>query len=177
MGKIGDKGNIPLLADRMANDISERVSFSAKTSLDLLFAHPCADDFLEKIALDNDLDTAVVNHRYRRAQSWLYDEILPTITDTSLTAKKRMSKVRTFRNYNFTPGVKTLIEIAQNESDDPMVRKGCIEALGWFVMNPNYKSIISELELIDENDDAIVVAEAEKSIKRLTVGANLVITP
>jgi len=177
MGKIGDKGNIPLLADRMANDISERVSFSAKTSLDLLFAHPCADDFLEKIALDNDLDTAVVNHRYRRAQSWLYDEILPTITDTSLTAKKRMSKIRTFRNYNFTPGVKTLIEIAQDKTDDPLVRKGSIEALGWFVMNPNYKDLISELQVLTTSEVPEVKAEAIKSIKRLKAGANLVITP
>ncbi|MCD6447009.1 MAG: HEAT repeat domain-containing protein [Candidatus Marinimicrobia bacterium] len=177
MGKIGDKGNIPLLAERMTNDISERVSFSAKTSLELLFAHPCADDFLEEIAMVNEIDTSKINHMYRRSQSWLYDEIIPTITDTSLTAKKRMSKVRTFRNYNFTPGVKTLLEIAQDETDDPLVRKGCIEALGWFVMNPNYKNIISELELIDENDDALVVAEVKKSIKRLTAGANLVITP
>jgi HEAT repeat protein len=177
MGKVGDKGNIPLLTERMASDISERVSFSAKTSLELLFAHPCADDFLEKIAHDNDIDTAVVNHRYRRAQSWLYDEILPTITDTSLTAKKRMSKVRTFRNYNFTPGVKTLIEIAQDETDDPLVRKGSIEALGWFVMNPNYKDLITELQPLTNSDVPEVKAEAIKSIKRLEAGANLVITP
>lgn len=177
MGKIGDKGNIPLLAERMANDISQRVTFSAKTSLELLFAYPCADDFLEEIAMTNKIDTSKINHMYRRSQRWLNDEIIPTITDTSLTAKKRMSKVRTFRNYNFAPGIKTLLEIAEDTSDDPLVRKGAIEALGWFVMNPHYLNIISELELIDENDDAIVVAEVEKSIKRLTAGANLVITP
>jgi len=177
MGKIGDKGNIPLLADRMAHDISERVSFSTKTSLELLFSHPCADDFLEKIALDNDLDTAMVNHRYRRSQGWLHDEIIPTITDTSLTAKKRMSKIRTFRNYNFTPGIKTLLEIAGDSTDDALVRKGAIEALGWFVMNPNYKELITELKGLTDSEVPEVKAEAIKSIKRLEAGANLVITP
>lgn len=88
-----------------------------------------------------------------------------------------MSKVRTFRNYNFAPGIKTLLEIAADTSDNPIVRQGAIEALAWFVMNSNYKIIISELELIEESDDPLVVAEAEKSIKRLTAGANLVITP
>ena len=39
MGHIGDKGYIPLLADRWAKDISQRVSFAAKSSLELLFAH------------------------------------------------------------------------------------------------------------------------------------------
>lgn len=177
MGHIGDKGYITVLANVMANDISQRVSFAAKSSLELLFAHPCADDFLAEIAEVNDLDTAKINYQYRRSQSWLYDEILPTITDTSLTAKKRMSKIRTFRNYNFTPGVKTLIEIAQDESDDPVVRVGAIEALGWFMMNPNYKALISELQGLTESDVPEVKAEAIKSIKRLEAGANLVITP
>jgi hypothetical protein len=177
MGKIGDKGNIPLLADRMAHDISQRISFSAKTSLELLFAHPCADDFLEEIAATNGIDTSKINHMYRRSQKWLYDEIIPTITDTSLTAKKRMSKVRTFRNYNFTPGIKTLLEIAGDSSDDPLVRKGAIEALGWFVMNPNYKELISELQVLIGSEVPEVKAEAIKSIKRLEAGANLVITP
>jgi hypothetical protein len=161
----------------MANDISQRVSFAAKSSLELLFAHPCADDFLAEIAEVNDLDTARINYQYRRSQSWLYEEILPTITDTSLTAKKRMSKIRTFRNYNFTPGVKTLIEIAQDKNDDPVVRVGAIEALGWFMMNPNYKALISELQGLTESEVPEVKAEAIKSIKRLEAGANLVITP
>jgi HEAT repeat protein len=177
MGHIGDKGYIPVLADRLAKDISERVSFSAKSSLEILFAHPCADDFLAEIAETNGLDTARINYQYRRSQSWLNDEIIPTITDTTLTAKKRMSKVRTFRNYNFTPGVKTLIEIAQNEKDDPVVRAGCIEALGWFSMNPNYKELISELQGLTGSDVPKVKAEAIKTIKRLEAGSNLVITP
>ena len=177
MGHIGDKDYIPLLADRRAKDISQRVSFSAKSSLELLFAHPCANDFLQEIAEDTGMDTARINYSYRRSQEWLYDEIIPTITDTSLTVKKRLSKIRTFRNYNFTPGVKTLIEIALDETDDPMVRKGVIEALGWFVMNPNYETLISVLSGIDENDDPMVVAEAKKTIARLVAGPNLAITP
>jgi len=177
MGKIGDKDNIPVLAEHMARDISKRVSFSAKTALDLLFAHPCSDEFLEEIIVSNNLDSARTIYSYNKSQKWLYDEIIETITDTSLTAKKRMSKIRTFRNYNFAPGIQTLLEIAADTSDDPIVRKNTIEALGWFVMNPDYKIIISELESIGENDKPLVVSEAEKSIKRLTAGANLVITP
>lgn len=177
MGHIGDKDNIPLLADRRAKDISQRVSFSAKSSLELLFAHPCTDDFLIEIAENSGLDTARINYSYRRSQEWLYDEIIPTITDKSLTAKKRMSKIRTFRNYNFIPGIKTLIEIAQDESDDPIVRKGTIEALGWFTMIPNYDDLISELTVVLESDNSDVKAEALKSIKRLETGANVVITP
>jgi hypothetical protein len=145
--------------------------------LELLFAHPCADDFLQEIADQSGLDTAKINYKYRRSQAWLNDEILPTITDKSLTAKKRMSKVRTFRNYNFTPGVKTLIEIAQDDTDDPVVRVGVIEALGWFIMNPNYKELITILTPLTESDVPEVKAEAIKSIKRLEAGPNLVITP
>ncbi len=177
MGHIGDKDYIPLLTDRWAKDISQRVTFAAKSSLELLFAHPCADDFLQEIAEDNGLDTARVNYRYERAQKWLYDEILPTITDTSLTAKKRMSKIRTFRNYNFTPGVKTLIEIALDETDDPIVRTGAIEAMGWFTMNPNYKELMLILQPLTTSDIPSVKAEAIKTIKRLEAGPNLVITP
>lgn len=177
MGHIGDKGYIPLLADRMAKDISQRVSFAAKSSLELLFAHPCADDFLQEIAEDTGLDTAKINYMYRRSQEWLNDEILPTITDTSLSANKRMSKVRTFRNYNFTPGVKTMIEIAVDDTDDPVVRAGVIEALGWFSMNPNYHELIKILEPLTVSEVPQVKAEAIKSIKRLKVGPNLVITP
>ncbi|RKY52878.1 MAG: hypothetical protein DRP93_07435, partial [Candidatus Neomarinimicrobiota bacterium] len=126
---------------------------------------------------DNDLDTAVVNHRYKHSQDWLYNEIIPIITDKNLTVKKRMSKIRTFRNYNFTPGIKTLLEIAEDTTDNVAIRKGAIEALGWFVMNPNYKELITELQGLTQSDVPEVKAEAIKTIKRLEAGANLVITP
>ncbi|MCK4812732.1 MAG: HEAT repeat domain-containing protein, partial [Candidatus Marinimicrobia bacterium] len=179
MGKIGSIEYFPYLIDRMYHDISKRVSYSAKTELDLLFSDPDLDLIYDAftITLDDTVKIKQLDYRQKRAKKWLYDEIIPTLLDTSLTVKKRMSKARSFRNYNFAAGIPTLLNVALDESDDPVVRTTCVEALGWFTMNPSYKMIIEQLKPLTESPVAEVKAEAIKSIKRLEHGPNLVITP
>ncbi len=179
MGKIGNIDYFPYLIDRMDHDISRRVSYSAKTELDLLFANPKLDPIYDsfKTTMNDTVKIKQLDYRQKRAKKWLYDEIIPTLLDTSLTAKKRMSKARSFRNYNFASGIPTLLNVALDESDDSLVRTACVEALGWFTMNPGYKMIIEQLKPLTESSAAEVKAEAIKSIKRLEHGPNLVITP
>ncbi|MDD3965440.1 MAG: HEAT repeat domain-containing protein [Candidatus Neomarinimicrobiota bacterium] len=180
MGKVGRIDYIPLLLDRYARDISERVSASAKSELDILLPNPGADSLLEAFAGHPDSDSAVVarlEYARNRSNQWLYEDIIPTMKDSSKSATKRISEIRTFRNYNYVPGIPELLAIALDEKDDPAVRRACIEALGWFTMNPNYTDIIEALSPLKDNPEESVRKEAVKSITRLLSGPNMVFTP
>ncbi|MDD3716903.1 MAG: HEAT repeat domain-containing protein [Candidatus Marinimicrobia bacterium] len=180
MGKIGNIDYIPLLVERYTRDISERVVASAKSELDILLPNPGAESLLAAFTEHPDSDsTAVARLEYakNRSNQWLYEDLIKTLKDGSESATKRISKIRTFRNYNFVPGIPELLALALNEEEDPAVRRAGIEALGWFTMNANYTDIIDALRPLKDSPEESVRKETEKSIKRLEYGANMVITP
>lgn len=180
MGKVGHAEYFPLLVEAYLYDISKRVSFSAKTSLSLLFPGPAVDPLYEEMKTNGKLDpdqAERLDYMQKRNKEWLYDDILSIVKDTSLTAKKRISRIRTFRNYNFAPGITPLLNTALDPDEDQAVRTAAVEALGWFTMNPGYKRIVEGLQELCDCDGESVRSEAIKSIKRLQYGPNLSITP
>lgn len=180
MGKTGLADYFPLLADRYFHDISKRVSFSSKTAMELLLAGPACDARYASLKESGELNEDQIerlDYMQNRAKNWLYEDILGSLADTAVTAKRQMSRIRTFRNYNFAAGITPLLETAADKTYDPAVRTVAVEALGWFVMNPDYPQIIEGLEALCACDAESVRAEAVKSIKRLQHGPNLVITP
>jgi hypothetical protein len=180
MGKIGDTMYFPYLADRMYHDISERVSFSAKTEIDLILPNKDIDTYylsFKEQMKDSPAKISEMDRRRERSLNWLYEDIITGMKDTTQTAARRISKLRTFRNYNFPEGIPALLETAMNDKEDPEVRVACIEALGWFVMNPRYKDIAVQLRALEHSTDQTVRAQASKSIRRLESGPNHPITP
>jgi HEAT repeat protein len=180
MGKAGRADYFPFLAERYFHDISERVSFASKTALELLLAGPATDSLYVKLKASGELNEEQIerlDYSQERSKKWLYEDIIAVIKDSSQTARKRMSKIRTFRNYNFASGIPDLLDVALNPENPPEVRGAAVEALGWFTMNPGYKHIIDELQQLCACDAESVRKEAVKSIKRLEHGPNVVVTP
>ncbi|MBW6457831.1 MAG: HEAT repeat domain-containing protein [FCB group bacterium] len=180
MGKIGETMYFPYLIDCMYNDISDRVTFSAKTELDLILPNKDIDAYLDafkETMKDRPERIAEIERRKDRSVNWLYEDIITGMKDRSQTAARRISKLRTLRNYNFSEGIPALLETALDDTEDPLVRIACIESLGWFVMNPAYEEIAAALRPLEQDPLEDVRAQAVKSIKRLEAGPNHVITP
>lgn len=180
MGKVGRADYFPLLAERYFHDISDRVAFSAKGELDQIFPDPEAEQYYKSYISRPGVDSAMIarlEYSQKRNHEWLYDDIITVMNDTSQTPQKRISKMRTFRNYNFIPGIPALLDIALNEADDVSVRKTAVEVLGWYTMSYRYTDIIEALQPLKDCPEEAVRNEALKSIRRLEEGPNMVVTP
>lgn len=180
IGKTGQAEYIPFLVDAINNDASRRVSFSGRTSLDILVADSSSqimDNIIDSYK-DRDKDTYDRLLR-RKAYSCkrVYDDIIPGLEDTSRVFKKRNGQLRSFRNYNYPSGIPILMKTAFTESNDVKLRASAVEVLGWYVMNPDHVDIAKKLEELLSDPKSSVAKEAEKSIKRLMDGPNVSVTP
>lgn len=180
MGKVGRADYFPLLAGRYFYDISERVAFSAKGELDQIFTNPEAEQYYRAYIVRPELDSTMIGrleYAQKRNHEWLYDDIIAVMSDTSQTPRKRITKIRTFRNYNFIPGIPALLDIALDNDDDSGVRVAAVEALGWYTMSYRYPAIVAALQPLKDCPEEAVRKEAVKTLARLKAGPNAVITP
>jgi hypothetical protein len=180
MGKVGKPEYFPYLADHYFYDISDRVSFSAKGEMDQIFPDPGTDTYYRAYIAQPGLDSASIRrleYSYKRNHEWLFDDIIGTLKNKEETPRKRITRLRTFRNYNFVPGISELLNVAKDDSDDTAVRVACIEALGWYTLYDDYPAIIEALQSLKSCPDEAVRKETLKSIRRLEAGPNVVITP
>jgi len=184
MGIIGKDEYLPILAEKIIDDPSKRISFAAKSAIEQISADKAKVEirkYLEKmpeLSLKDQLKKTL-KKSFERSSNWLNDELLPTINNDTLKVKKRVRAIRAFRNYNFQDAIIPLINIAKNNKENAEIRVSALEALGWFTFTYNRSIIISACEEIsNQKDNPVSVAqEAFKTKKRLLVGANNPITP
>lgn len=93
-------------------------------------------------------------------------------SDKSLTEKKRMNAVRSFRNDRLAAAVPVLLSIAGSDDESVSLRKASCEALGWYSQNVAAARIAEELSsMLRKDGDRIPEAvgkEMIKTVKRLT---------
>jgi len=184
MGKIGKDEYIPIILKTVINDPSNRVSFNGRNALSVMNHDKTIESakqivnsmpsFVSKQLLIDNLTGS-----FERNKNWLYDDILKSILNDSLSLKKRISAVRTLRNYNFIDAVPRLIDILKMENIDAAIKVNIVEALGWFNFFYNKDFIINELEklLTGNNCTSEMKDEIVQTNSRLIQGANVPITP
>ncbi len=184
MGEIGDEKYIPVLAESIVHDQARRVNFQAKNAIqsidaaqaivavDSVLANTAGGGYERVIALD-------YQQSWERTQSWLNDDLLKVLPDTSQTLKKRIGKVRTFRSYKFHSALPFLMEIVQDQEQDATLRTALLEALGWYHFSPYREEIIASCEAVLKapGEPETVLKEAEKTVNRLRFGVNNPLTP
>ena len=106
-------------------------------------------------------------------------KLIKNIEDTSLTVKKRISAVRTFRNYRFQKAIPKLIEVSLDQNQDDELRITLLEALGWFTFSSQRKDILNACnEVLSRKDEKESVAQVALMTKnRLLEGPTNSITP
>ncbi len=184
MGKIGKPEYIPIIIERSFDDPSRRVSFAAKGALDVmdpdtvmkytkLFVDELPDFYNKERILESRLSSI------DRSRKWLNEEIIASLTNDSLSAKKKRNELRTFRNYNFVNGIEPLVEYLKNSENPGELRITAAEALGWFNYNFKRGIIIKACDeiLSRENESQEFLNEVLKSRNRLLTGANVPLTP
>ncbi len=173
IGSCGDDSLIATEADALVNDyLSKRVSFH--TSASLLLFDP--DSMKAEISrrLDSQPEAAYGERcrkdyidRIERAEKSLQRDI-DYIFDTGNPIKRRLSEVKSFRNYHYHRAVPHIIRLAQDASQDEELRVTAVEALGWFVMSYQRSAIEQAMRpLADSDPSPRVRHEAGKTLSRL----------
>ena len=105
----------------------------------------------------------------QRVQDWV-----SKMQDKSLTEERRIDNIRFIRNYNLHEHTEAFCTIAADNTESEKIRLVMIEALGWFVHSIRKDQILETCRQIveDVNDTSSVRAEANKTIKRLSVTEN-----
>ena len=93
-------------------------------------------------------------------------------SDKSLSEKKRMNAVRSFRNDRLGAAVPVLLSIVGSDDESESLRKAACEALGWYSQNVAAGRIAEDLSAILHKDGntipEVVGKEIVKTVKRLT---------
>jgi predicted nucleic acid-binding OB-fold protein len=184
MGEVGDKKYLLPLAKSVLDDESERVSFNGKSSLGFISISGSVEAAKNAIAelpgiASKEIITNSLIFSLERNQSWVFDEIIPSIKNDSLKLSKRLQGVRTFRNYKFSDAVPPLIELMLDNKQPDSMRTYIAEALGWFSFSIQKPEIVEAVEKIidDKSSSGFLRNEAIKTKSRLLTGANDVILP
>ncbi len=184
MGEICTADFIPYLVDRMFNDQSERVSFTAKVSLSVMDQEAVREEMVKYVKSlpdyreKNKMLDYYGNWCYRNYE-WLEKEIIPAMKNDSLKLRKRISQIRSIRNYRFINGIPEFISILKDESMPIELRISMTEALGWYYYSAKSSEIIKAIdELIEKgSDNEIFMNELLKTKNRLETGCNVTMTP
>ena len=90
------------------------------------------------------------------------------ILDAANPQKRRLSEIKSFRNYHYHRAVPQLIRFAEDPSQDEELRTAAVEALGWFVLSYQRSAIEEAMRrLAAEEASEAVKNEARKTLARL----------
>jgi hypothetical protein len=184
MGDVGHETYLPIMVEQMMTDQSDRISFRGKgaiTKIDPIKGQAAVEKYVDSmpdVASKSKLKKSLA-HSFSGSQAWLEDGLLAKIADDSLKMKKRISTVRSFRNYRFHKAVPQLIAMAEDTTQDAKLRTTIIEALGWFTYSYNRGLIIDACTQLaaDTKQPEMVRNEAVKTQNRLLTGPNNTLTP
>lgn len=184
MGATGLDRYIPALAVAVETDVSKRVRFAAKGALEILLADEKDSCFVyvddNKPGGQVDDINKTIRTLWMNSNRRLYDDLLTSLKDTSLTERQKNNQLRIFRNYHFPEAIPVLLEKGSSETESDYIRTVALEALGWYHLNPDVmeqsKDVLNSL-IENKSISAEVKNEALKTLNRLKAGANNPITP
>ena len=180
MGKKGHREYIPALVSMLIEDpFFLRASvFNASNALMMFDSELVAAEIERQLQekahvadIDKIREKLLTNSSSngQRVQDWV-----SKMQDKSLTEERRIDNIRFIRNYNLHEHTEAFCTIAKDNTESEKIRLVMIEALGWFVHSIRKDQILETCRQIveDVNDTSSVRAEANKTIKRLSVTEN-----
>jgi HEAT repeat protein len=182
MGFIGKEEFLPLIVRASFDDESDRVRYNAKSVMELLNSD-------KKIEIINREVEKILNEKkkygfdrndffIRIPDKKREQEIFEVVNNDTLSLRKRIFDVRTFRKYIYEDAVDSLIAIASNKNKPKELRVAVIEALGWYYYSPKRFDIINACKiLLNETQEIEIKNEVIKTINRLIEGPNNPFTP
>lgn len=122
-----------------------------------------ASNFTDKETIRKDLN------EYFKSTDKRLNLSLKNIADPSLPVDKRISDIRTIRNYNYHYNTGEYLRIMKNDKDDIKVRVALAEALGWFTNSYKKDEIVKSCRslLQEKNLPAELHAELIQTMNRL----------
>jgi len=182
MGLMSKKEFIPLIVKSAFNDESDRVRYNAKSVLELLNSDESIkiikDEsrkiFEEKIKYGFDTSSIYFRIPDKRRQN----EILEVVSNDSISLRKKISEIKTFRKYVYEDVISELILILKDEAKPIELRVVVAEVLGWYSFsNERFRIMQVCQEILKSNFPQRLKDEALKTFNRLAIGANNPFTP
>lgn len=179
MGLVGKQEYLQPLAECLLTDVSDRVRFVAKSSLEKISPELAGAAFQQ--VLSQMPATAYLQRvgaemviSFKRVRNSVFQELLPEIKNDSLSLKKRIEAVRTLRNYQYQDALSVLLALSRDNQTPAALRVAILEALGWFNGSYNRHLIIAVTSEIyqDPANPEEVRKEALKTKQRILDGPN-----
>jgi hypothetical protein len=185
MGEIGKEESIPALVNAAFNDPSERVQYNAHNALEQIGlgkAWPVIQS-VDRSLPPSEIRKRIVETFERsvgRIRKDIDSESTPIILSDTASIKSRVSKLRTFRLYNYEEVIPVLIAAAENEHNPVRVRVAALETMGWYSFSYQRTTFLTSIDaLLNQQKELTpaVQSEAVRTKNRLLTGANDPITP
>lgn len=175
---------LEVLAGAVESDVSKRVRFAARGALEIVLADENETCYTYRDDEKSENELVRINETLKTLDSSsnrrLYDDLLKSLEDTTLTDKQKNGQLRIFRNYQFPEAIPVLLKFGASNEESEYIRTVALEALGWYHLNPDAPAVTQSalLEISSEPETPESVRrEAIKSYNRLKEGANNPITP
>lgn len=176
MGKVGDESFIPYLINLYIDDyMSERVVFNVSFSV----GHFKKGLFLNQLkdSIDNSdfiFDKEDFKNKAVKTLSTFENTMtstIETISDPNKPARSKLFYMTNLKNNPYPHFAETLVAIMKNPNEDPSIREGVINVLGWYVRSYNRDFILKECISFLENGANLsdsMKDELQKTINCLT---------
>lgn len=180
MGDGGSATYLPALLNNLYLDPAKRVNSGVWDAISKI-GSTTARRLAAELSIDQ-IDENIwqrINSQARSDSNWIYQELLPAISNDTLELRKRISAGRTFRNYRFQEIVPMLLHILGDQKKSERLRVTIAEALGWYTMSLHRSKILEACrnQLLLEAEDSPIFLELRKTIRRLETGPNNAFTP
>lgn len=182
MGFVGNEEYLPFIVRASFDDESDRVRYNAKSVMELLNSDKkikIISREVEKILSEkNKYGLERKDYFIRVPDKKRQEEIFEVVNNDTITLRKKLFEVRTFRKYIYEDAIESLIAISRHNTKPKELRVAVIEALGWYYFSPRRFDIINACKnLLNQNPELEIKNEAIKTINRLIEGPNNPFTP
>lgn len=182
MGMIGKEEFIPFIVKSAFDDESDRVKYNAKSVLELLNS----DESIQKIKEESEkilsnkqkYEFEIANFNFRLPDKRRQNEIFELILNDTISLKRKLSEVKTFRKYIYQDALHSLLLMLQDYQKPVSLRLTIAEVLGWYTFS-FYRNYIIQIckEMLDSEVDISLKQEVLKTINRLKEGSNNPLIP
>lgn len=182
MGFVGNEEYLPFIVRSSFDDEADRVRYNAKSVMELLNSDKKIEIIsreVEKILSEkNKYGLERKDYFIRVPDKKRQEEIFEVVNNDTISLRKKLFEVRTFRKYIYEDAIESLIAISRDNTKPKELRVAVIEALGWYYFSPRRFDIINACKnLLNQKPELEIKNEAIKTINRLIEGPNNPFTP
>ncbi len=173
-GKSGNEELIPSLVNMAFCNLSKRVAFNYVSALSFFNKEKLKQEFKTQLQQDSVYfltkeNSDIIFQVFDKSDN-IYNLTVKHITDTAASDKRKLSSIRTLRNYNFHKSVADYISFVKDTTNKDL-HKPMLEALGWFNLSYKKQDIVNMCnEIINDTItyNNTTRQEASRTLLRLT---------